>query len=94
MWRVGRVADAVRAMGGKVKTYTPRNFRSTPTHLEPKDVEANREWLRYWAKEKDALIIDIGPDPADVTNWGPFYSVERRSIDRWGPDLVTHDPGF
>jgi hypothetical protein len=60
------------------------------------DVEANREWLRYWAKDKNALIVDIGHIPNDPGNRSPFYDVERRSLyENWsGTDIVKHDPGF
>jgi RHS repeat-associated protein len=96
MSRVHPVADAIRAAGGNVKTYTPKNFRSTPGNVNRLDVEANREWLRYWAKDKDALVVDIGHIPGAASNRSPFYDVERRSLyDNWsGTDIVQHDPGF
>jgi RHS repeat-associated protein len=96
MSRVNPVADALRAAGGNVKTYNPRNFRSTPGNPNSMDVEANREWLRYWAKDKDALIIDIGHIPGKADHVSPFYEVERRSLYKnWsGVDTVQHDPGF
>jgi RHS repeat-associated protein len=96
MRRVGPVADAIRAAGGQVKTYNPKNFRTVPGKIEPKDVEANREWIRYWAKKKNALVVDIGSEPGKAINDGPFYEVEKRSLSRWADDVdvIQHDPGF
>jgi RHS repeat-associated protein len=98
MGRVNPVAEAIRAAGGNVKTYEPENFRSSPGNVDRRDVEANREWLRYWAKDRGALIIDIGHDPARPGDTGPFYGVERRSLyGNWagsGVTVVQHDPGF
>jgi RHS repeat-associated protein len=96
MSRVHPVGDAIRAAGGNVRTYTPKNFRSTPGNVNRLDVEANREWLRYWAKDKDALVVDIGHIPGAEGNRSPFYDVERRSLyENWsGTDIVQHDPGF
>jgi RHS repeat-associated protein len=98
MGRVGPVADAIRAAGGDVKTYNPRNFRTTPGNIEPKDVAANRSWLKYWAKDRNALIVDIGYDPAKPGVAGPFYGVERASLYKnWasdGVDVVPFNPGF
>jgi hypothetical protein len=78
-----------------VKTYEPRNFRSK-TSLNPKDVEANREWIRHWAKKKGALVVDIGNDPDPTTTPSAFYEVEKRSLGRWAADVdvVKYNPGF
>jgi hypothetical protein len=63
---------------------------------ERSDLEANREWLSYWAKDKNALVIDIGSDPADPARVSQFYEVEKRSVYKnWpGIDVVKYDPGF
>ncbi len=79
MSRVNPVAEALRKAGFDVKTYEPRNFRSTPGNLSQLDLEANRSWLRYWTLKKGATVIDIGlqkgrPEPS------PFYALEWRSI--------------
>jgi hypothetical protein len=98
MGRVNTVRDALKAAGGNVKTYEPRNFRTTPGNVNPLDVKANREWLSYWAKDKDALIIDIGEIPGGTPGQSPFYNVEQRSLyNNWkdqGIDVVPFDPGF
>jgi RHS repeat-associated protein len=95
MSRVDPVRDALRAAGANVKTYEPRNFRSK-TSLNPKDVEANREWIRHWAKKKGALVVDIGNDPDPTTTPSAFYEVEKRSLGRWAADVdvVKYNPGF
>ncbi len=95
MSRVDPVRDALRAAGANVKTYEPRNFRSK-TSLDPKDVEANREWIRYWSKKKGALVVDIGNDPDPTTTPSAFYEVEKRSLGSWAPDVdvVKFNPGF
>jgi RHS repeat-associated protein len=80
MARVDPVRDALRAAGANVKTYDPVNFRSKPGAVNPKDVEANRQWISYWAKDKKALVVDIGHDPKAPADSSPFYDVERRSF--------------
>lgn len=94
MSRVNPVAEALRAEGGVVRTYNPRNFRSTDGAVDSADIEANRAWLRYWAKDKGALVVDIGDDPrTDLIS--PFYEVEKRSLyHNWMSDVVRYDPGF
>ncbi len=96
MSRVNPVADAIRSAGGNVVTYSPKNFRTTAGNVNRLDVEANREWLRYWTKDKDALVVDIGGIPGNVGGPSPFYDVEKRSLYKnWsGIDVVKHDPGF
>ncbi|TGK20119.1 TIGR04388 family protein [Leptospira fluminis] len=76
--RVNQVRDALVGKGFNVRTYEPRNFRSIE-NLNPKDVEANRSWIKYWTKEKGANIIDIGRDPLRKRR-SAFYGVEVRSI--------------
>lgn len=78
MARVNKAADDLRNRGYNVKTYSPKNFRSTPGKLSPKDINANREWLRYWTN-KGAKVFDIGSEKGNPIR-SPFYSVEQRSI--------------
>ena len=72
--------------------------RSKSVLADPRDVNANRQWLRYWAKDRGALVVDIGHDPGRPGDTGPFYGVERRSLyNNWTDGDVTvvqHDPGF
>ncbi len=96
MSRVNPVRDSLKNSGANVKTYEPKNFRSRD-NLNPKDVEANREWLRYWAKDKNALIVDIGADPLNPTDLGAFYGVESRSLYKnWAGnvEVIQFNPGF
>jgi RHS repeat-associated protein len=98
MNRVHPVADALRKLGHQVQTYLPKNFRSSPGNLVDADVEANRSWIRYWAKKKGALVIDIGEDPTRPGSIGPFYGAERSTLYGRSPvsstNIVQHNPGF
>jgi rhodanese-related sulfurtransferase len=99
MSRVNKVADSLKGRGYDVKTYQPRNFRSfTPTSpgLNSLDLEANRSWLGYWAKTKNATFVDIGLDNARTLPRSPFYQMENRSLySNWkNVNVVQYDPGF
>ncbi len=80
MRRVDAVANMVNEAGGSAVTYAPRNWSG----LSRNSLEANRSWLRYWAKDKGATVVDIGrqatPRP---TGPSPFYGVENRSLHNW-----------
>ncbi|MBP6660195.1 MAG: hypothetical protein KA174_05905 [Chitinophagales bacterium] len=93
MQRVNKAADELRKQGYNVKTYSPRNFRSTPGKLSPKDINANREWLRYWTN-KGAKVFDIGPEKGNPVR-SPFYGVENRSIyTNWRYNNVVQLEGY
>jgi hypothetical protein len=81
MKRVNAVANMVNKAGGEAVTCGP----STWTVVSRNSLEANRSWIRYWAKEKGTSVIDIGrqatPRP---TGPSPFYGIENRSLNRWG----------
>jgi RHS repeat-associated protein len=96
MSRVQQVADALRAHSANVRTYNPRAFRSTPGAISDLDLEANRSWLAYWARKRNALIVDIGDDPRTIGDISPFYELEKSSLYKnWtGVDVLGHDPGF
>jgi len=81
MKRVNAVANMVNKAGGKAVTYAPRNWNGVSRN----SLEANRSWIRYWAKEKQSPIIDIGRQPTP-REFGPspFYGIENRSLNRWG----------
>jgi hypothetical protein len=81
MKRVNAVAKMVNNAGGEAVTYEPRNL----TGASRNSLEANRSWIRYWAKEKGATVIDIGRQ-ATPRPTGPslFYGIENRSLNRWG----------
>jgi hypothetical protein len=99
--RCERVYVTYSPAGGNVKTYSPKpgKFKSTRNNLVRSDVENNRRWLRKWAREKGALVVDIGGDPNKAPgDYGPFYGMERESLyNNWadqGVDVVQFDPGF
>lgn len=79
MYRVNKAADDLRKQGYNVKTYKPRNFRTTPGKIDIKDINANRQWIRYWTN-KGAKVFDIGLDPKPGAVRSPFYGVEQKSI--------------
>ena len=81
MKRVNAVASMVNKAGGKSKIYSPRNLIG----LSRKELEANRSWIRYWAKIKQATIIDIGRQ-STTRPYGlsPFYGIENSSLNKWG----------
>gem|GEM_PF-4642059 len=93
MGRVNSVAEQLKQAGFDVKTYNPKNFRSSPGNLNRLDVEANRSWIRYWTQEKGATVIDIGIDPNRTTR-SPFYGVEYRNIyQNWNyPNVIKYNP--
>jgi hypothetical protein len=84
MKRVESVGRMVDSAGGQAVTYLPRNWNGVTRNAK----EANRSWLRYWAVEKQAPVIDIGrqltPRP-----FGPsmMYGLENRSLHAW--DIYT-----
>jgi RHS repeat-associated protein len=84
MKRVGAVERMVANAGGEVRTYNPRNF----TGLSRNSLEANRSWLRYWVKDRGAVVIDIGrqrtPRPGGPS---PFYWMENNMLNQW--DIPT-----
>jgi hypothetical protein len=81
MSRVQAVARMVNSAGGKAVTYAPRSF----TGLKKNTMEANRSWIRYWGKTKEAPVIDIGRQPTIRPDGpSPFYGMENRSLHRWG----------
>jgi hypothetical protein len=76
-----------------VKTYSPRNFRSTCGKLNPKDINANRQWLSYWTN-KGAKVFDIGREKGNPVR-SPFYGVEQRSIyTNWRYNNVIQLEGY
>jgi RHS repeat-associated protein len=79
MKRVNPLAEQLSREGVDVRTYNPRNFRSTQDNVSKFDKEANRSWLRYWAKERGVKVIDIGIDIKREER-SPFYGIELRSI--------------
>lgn len=94
MHRVNKAANDLRKQGYNVKTYSPRNFRSTPGKLNPKDINANREWLRYWTN-RGVKVFDIGPANREAGIKSPFYGVEHRSIyTNWKYNNVVQLEGY
>lgn len=93
MGRVNPVAEQLKQAGFDVKTYNPKNFRSSLGNLNRLDVEANRSWIRYWTQDKGATVIDIGIDPSRTAR-SPFYGVEYRSIyQNWNyPNTIKYNP--
>jgi hypothetical protein len=78
--RVLPTAQTLNDLGYDVHTWPAENFHSTPGNLDPRDIEANRSWLRYWTRQ-DATIVDLGIDPTrDPSVRSPFYAMEYRSI--------------
>jgi len=81
MRRVGAVSRMVEKAGGRSVTYAPRNWSG----LNRNSLEANRSWIRYWAKDNGATVIDIGRQPTIRPDGpSPFYGLENRSLNRWG----------
>ncbi len=93
MDRVNPVAKQLEQSGYNVKTYNPRNFRSSPGNLNVNDIEANRSWIRYWTKDKGSTVIDIGIYPGRTVR-SPFYGVENRSVYKnWKyPNVIKYNP--
>jgi RHS repeat-associated protein len=80
MDRVSAVARMVSNAGGQAVTYTPRNLAGVSRSA----LEANRSWIRYWARDKGVPVIDIGRQPTiRATGPSPFYGIENRSLNRW-----------
>lgn len=80
MKRVNAVAGMVDSAGGNSITYEPRNWSG----LNRNSLEANRSWIRYWAKDMGVTIIDIGRQPTMRPQGpSPFYGIENRSLIRW-----------
>ena len=79
MKRVKAVANMIDNAGGASVTYAPRNW----TGASRNSLEANRSWIRYWAGEKGATVVDIGrqstPRPFGPS---PYYGMENRSLQR------------
>jgi len=75
MSRVQAVARMVESAGGKAVTYAPRNF----TGVNKNTLEANRSWIRYWAKTKETSVIDIGRQPT-IRPDGPSPFVTGRIV--------------
>jgi RHS repeat-associated protein len=95
--RVNVVKESLLEKGYDVHTYEPGNFRSSPGNLSRLDLEADRSWLSYWVKEKEATVVDIGIDPSRPRALAsPFYDLEQRSIYRlWNyKNIIQYDPGF
>ncbi|WP_169313491.1 hypothetical protein [Galbibacter orientalis] len=65
----------------------------TPGKLNPKDIKANREWLKYWTN-RGAKVFDIGPEKGNPVR-SPFYGVEQRSIyTNWRYSNVVKIEGY
>jgi RHS repeat-associated protein len=95
MIRVNNAANELRSMGYNVKTYNPRNFRSTPGNLSSLDIKANRSWLSYWTQKMGAKVFDIGIDKSEKNIRSPFYGLENRCIyDNWKYNNVVKLPGY
>ncbi|MBL4884916.1 MAG: hypothetical protein JKY95_10320 [Planctomycetaceae bacterium] len=88
MDRVNRAAGILRKKGLKVQTWDT-NFEKLANPLE-----ANRSWLRYWAINKNAKVIDIG-GVKGIGN-GDFYGMELRSVYKnWDiPTPIRWNTGF
>jgi RHS repeat-associated protein len=81
MKRVNAIARMVNKAGGRAVTYNPRNWNG----VNKNTLEANRSWIRYWAKYKGVTAIDIGRQPTPrPTGPSPFYGIENRSLNKWG----------
>lgn len=95
MKRVLNAAKDLKNKGHNVRTYSPRNFRSTKGNLNIKDMNANRSWIRYWTKRKGATVFDIGKDPTPGSVRSPFYEMERRAIyDNWEYGNIVQLDGY
>jgi Pretoxin HINT domain len=85
--RVRVYAEELRNEGFDVRTYKPRS--------DPPTLDANASWLRYWAKEKGAQVVDIGPVPkAGPGDKSPYYEMEQHLLKLWGTKVFNHDPGY
>ena len=73
-------SEMAESVGGRPVTYAPGKW----TGLTRNSPEATRRWIRYWAKDKGATIIDIGRQPT-VRPLGPSprYRTENRFRNRW-----------
>ncbi|MEE9354006.1 MAG: hypothetical protein V3U75_00295 [Methylococcaceae bacterium] len=81
MKRVNAIAKMVDNAGGKSVTYTPRIWKGVSRN----SLEANRSWIRYWAKDKGVTFIDIGRQPTPRPfGPSPYYGIENRSLNQWG----------
>ncbi|MFA6445372.1 MAG: RHS repeat-associated core domain-containing protein, partial [Sterolibacterium sp.] len=89
MDRVRAAADELRSQGFKVQTWNPKNFDNLSNPME-----ANRSWLRYWAKDKGAPVIDIGQ--GSVPTRSDFYDMELRSVyEKWQDvNVIKWETGF
>jgi hypothetical protein len=79
MRRVHTMKSSLNRLGIETKTYSPRYFKG----LSRSSKEANRSWLRYWTKIKNAFLIDLERDPSRRTRRSPFYTMESDSLSRW-----------
>jgi rhodanese-related sulfurtransferase len=75
MSRVNAAAQQLRDAGFDVNTYNPES--TVPS------MEANRSWLRYWAKIRGSQIVDVGFDEGRGDP-SKYYAMEDRSLTRWG----------
>lgn len=80
MKRVNALARMVDKADGKSVTYAPKNWNG----MSRNSLEANRSWIRYWAKEKGTPTVDIGRQPTiRPSGPSPFYGIENRSLNKW-----------
>jgi len=80
MKRVNAMSRMVKEAGGHPVTYNPRNWSG----MNRNSLEANRSWIRYWAKDKGATVIDIGRQPTPRPSGpSPFYGLENSSLHKW-----------
>lgn len=93
MKRIDPIADKIKQAMLDVKTYNPRNFRSSLGNLSRLDLEANRSWIRYWTKLRSATVIDLGIDTSRIAR-SPFYGLESRSIySNWNySNVIKYNP--
>lgn len=95
MSRVNAAKKDLEKRGYKVKTYQPRNFKSSPGKINPKDIKANRNWARYWTRGRGAKVFDIGPANPQAGIQSPFYGAESQGIHiNWGYQNVANLPGY
>lgn len=89
MDRVRMAAEELRSQGFNVQTWSPKNFDKLA-----KPMDANRSWLRYWAKEKGSPVIDIGQ--GSIPTRSDFYDMELRSVyENWREvNVIKWEPGF
>lgn len=94
MVRVNKAAGDLSKQGYNVKTYSPRNFRSVIGKLNIKDINANRQWVKYWTS-RGAKVFDIGPVDKAAGIKSPFYGVEHKSIyTNWNYNNVVQLEGY